>query len=37
LATGASLLHQHAHGMLAIHNLNKLEDLAAAMAKLLKI
>jgi uncharacterized protein with von Willebrand factor type A (vWA) domain len=37
LATGASLLHQHADGMLAIHNLNKLEELAAAMAKLLKI
>ena len=37
LATGASLLHQHAHGMLAIHNLNKLEDLATAMSKLLKI
>ncbi len=36
LATGANLLHQHANGMLAIHNLAKLEDLAAAMAKLLK-
>ena len=36
LATGANLLHQHAKGMLAIHNLAKLEDLAAAMAKLLK-
>ena len=37
LATGANLLHRHAQGMLAIHNLAKLEDLAAAMAKLLKI
>jgi uncharacterized protein with von Willebrand factor type A (vWA) domain len=36
LATGANLLHQHAKGMLEIHNLAKLEDLAAAMAKLLK-
>jgi uncharacterized protein with von Willebrand factor type A (vWA) domain len=37
LATGAGLLHRHAQGMLAIHNLARLEDLAAAMAKLLKI
>jgi uncharacterized protein with von Willebrand factor type A (vWA) domain len=37
LATGANLLHRHADGMLAIHNLNKLEELANAMAKLLKI
>jgi len=36
LATGASVLHRHAKGMLAIHNLSRLEDLAQAMAKLLK-
>lgn len=35
LARGASVLHRHAHGMLAVHNLEKLEDLAAAMAAVL--
>jgi uncharacterized protein len=37
LATGANLLSQHTDGALAIHNLTKLEDLANAMAKLIKI
>ncbi len=36
LATGAKVLHRHAHGMLAVHNLSKLEDLASAMAALLR-
>jgi uncharacterized protein len=29
-------LHRHAHGMLAVHNLARLQDLAAALAALLK-
>ena len=36
LARGASVLHVHAHGMLAVHNLSKLEDLAASLAALMK-
>ena len=36
LAQGAAVLHQHAHGMLAVHNLSKLEELAASLAALLK-
>ena len=32
LARGAAVLHRHAHGMLAVHNLQKLEDLAASLA-----
>ncbi|QHE87003.1 vWA domain-containing protein [Hydrogenophaga sp. BPS33] len=36
LARGASVLHRHAHGMLAVHNLSRLEDLARSMAALLK-
>ena len=36
LATGASVLHRHAHGMLAVHNLSRLEDLARSMASLLQ-
>ena len=36
LARGASVLHTHAHGMLAVHNLSKLEDLAASLAALMK-
>lgn len=36
LASGAQVLHQHADGMLAVHNLSKLEDLAQAMAKLMQ-
>jgi uncharacterized protein with von Willebrand factor type A (vWA) domain len=36
LANGAQRLHQHADGMLAVHNLARLEDLAQAMARLMK-
>lgn len=32
LARGAATLHRYAHGMLAVHNLGKLEDLAASLA-----
>jgi uncharacterized protein with von Willebrand factor type A (vWA) domain len=35
LARGAAVLHRHAHAMLAVHNLAKLEDLAASLADLL--
>ena len=36
LAQGAAVLHAHAHGMLAVHNLSKLEELAASLAALMK-
>ena len=36
LAQGAQALNQVAHGMVAIHNLTKLEDLASSLAKLMK-
>lgn len=36
LASGASVLHRHAHGMLAVHNLSRLEDLARSMAELMR-
>jgi uncharacterized protein len=36
LARGAAELHTHAHGMLAVHNLSKLEDLAGSIAALLR-
>ncbi|QBK05165.1 VWA domain-containing protein [Hylemonella gracilis] len=36
LARGAAALHRHADGMLAIHNLSRLEDLAASLADLLE-
>lgn len=36
LAQGASVLHRHAHGMLAVHNLEHLQQLAQALAELLK-
>jgi len=36
LARGAAILHARAHGMLAVHNLEKLEDLAASLAALMK-
>ncbi len=36
LAQGAAALHQYAHGMLAVHNLSKLEDLASSLAALMK-
>lgn len=35
-ARGAAVLHAQAHGMLAVHNLEKLEDLAASLATLMK-
>lgn len=35
LARGAAVLHRHAHAMLAVHNLSKLEELAASLADLL--
>jgi uncharacterized protein with von Willebrand factor type A (vWA) domain len=31
-ARGAAVLNRHAHGMLAVHNLSKLKDLAAGLA-----
>ena len=36
LARGAAELDAHAHGMLAVHNLARLEDLAASLAALMK-
>jgi uncharacterized protein with von Willebrand factor type A (vWA) domain len=36
LAQGAQRLHRHADAMLAVHNLSRLEELAAALSKLLK-
>ena len=36
LAQGAAVLHQYAHGMLAVHNLSKLEELASSLAALMK-
>ncbi len=36
IASGAAVLHRHAHGMLAVHNLARLEDLARAMAALMQ-
>ncbi|EYC51040.1 von Willebrand factor A [Hylemonella gracilis str. Niagara R] len=35
LARGAATLHRHADGMLAIHNLSRLEDLASSLAALM--
>jgi uncharacterized protein with von Willebrand factor type A (vWA) domain len=35
-ARGAAVLHRHAHGMLAVHSINKLEELAAGLAALMK-
>jgi uncharacterized protein with von Willebrand factor type A (vWA) domain len=35
LARGAAVLHRHAHAMLAVHNLARLEDLAGSLAALL--
>jgi uncharacterized protein with von Willebrand factor type A (vWA) domain len=34
LAAGARVLHRRAHAMLAVHNLSRLEELAAALARL---
>jgi hypothetical protein len=36
LAQGAAVLHHYAHGMLAVHNLSKLEELASSLAALMK-
>lgn len=36
LARGAAVLHRHAHGMLAVHNLSKLQDLAASLAAVMR-
>jgi uncharacterized protein with von Willebrand factor type A (vWA) domain len=36
IATGARVLNRHVDGMLAIHNLSRLEELAQALTKLLK-
>jgi len=36
LARGAGVLHRHADGMLAVHNLSRLEDLARSLAALLQ-
>jgi uncharacterized protein len=36
LARGAAVLHQQADGMLAVHNVSKLEDLAASLAALMR-
>jgi hypothetical protein len=30
------VLHRQAHGMLAVHNLSKLQDLAASLAAVMK-
>jgi len=35
-ARGAAVLHAYAHGMLAVHNLTRLEELAASLAALMK-
>ena len=35
-ARGAAVLHRYAHCMLAVHNVSKLEDLAASLAALMK-
>ncbi len=36
LARGASVLHRHAHGMLAVHNLSSLQTLARSLAALMQ-
>ncbi len=36
VARGAAVLHRHAHGMLAVHNLGTLEQLAAGLAAVMK-
>jgi uncharacterized protein with von Willebrand factor type A (vWA) domain len=35
-ARGAAVLHRQAHGMLAVHNLSKLQDLAASLSAVMK-
>jgi uncharacterized protein len=36
LAQGSAVLNRYAHGMLAVHNLSKLEDLATSVAAVLR-
>ncbi len=36
LAQGAAVLHRHAHGIMAVHSLKKLQDFAASLAALMK-
>ncbi|MES2940658.1 MAG: VWA domain-containing protein [Pseudomonadota bacterium] len=36
IARGAAVLHRHADGMLAVHNLSKLQDLAAGLAAVMR-
>ncbi len=36
IARGAAVLHRQVHGMLAVHNVSKLEDLATSLAALMK-
>jgi uncharacterized protein with von Willebrand factor type A (vWA) domain len=36
VARGAAVLNTYAHGMLAVHNLSKLDDLAGSLAALMK-
>src|SRR5688572_15690101 len=36
LARGAAVLHRQAHGMLAVHNLSKLQDLAVSLAAVMR-
>ncbi|KQP23028.1 VWA domain-containing protein [Pseudorhodoferax sp. Leaf267] len=36
IARGAAVVHRHADGMLAVHNLSRLEDLARSLAQLMK-
>ncbi len=36
LARGAAALHSQVHGMLAVHNVSKLQDLAGSLARLMK-
>jgi uncharacterized protein len=36
LAQGAQQLHQHADAMLAVHNITKLDELAAALSRIIE-
>jgi uncharacterized protein with von Willebrand factor type A (vWA) domain len=36
IARGAAAVHRHAHAMLAVHNLTRLEDLARSLAQVMK-
>jgi uncharacterized protein with von Willebrand factor type A (vWA) domain len=35
-ARGAAVLHRQAHGMVAVHNLSRLQDLAGSLAEVLR-